>query len=81
MTILSTENLNLKMVPMVQVGTGAFVLNEQNEVLAVQERSGPLKGLKVWKFPTGLASAGEDIADAAEREVLEETVGCVKIFQ
>ena len=27
----------------------------------------------VWKMPTGLVLAGEDITEAAEREVLEET--------
>ena len=26
-----------------------------------------------WKMPTGLVLAGEDITEAAEREVLEET--------
>jgi ADP-ribose pyrophosphatase YjhB (NUDIX family) len=28
----------------------------------------------VWKMPTGLLLAGEDVSEAAEREVLEETV-------
>ena len=56
-----------------QVGVGAFVLNSKNEVLVVQEASGPLKGKGVWKMPTGLADAGEDVSEAAAREVLEET--------
>lgn len=56
-----------------QVGVGAFVLNSRNEVLVVQEASGPLKGKGVWKMPTGLADAGEDVPRAAAREVLEET--------
>jgi 8-oxo-dGTP pyrophosphatase MutT (NUDIX family) len=56
-----------------QVGVGAFVLNGRNEVLVVQEASGPLKGKGVWKMPTGLADAGEDVPRAAAREVLEET--------
>lgn len=56
-----------------QVGVGAFVLNSKNEVLVVQEASGPLKGKGVWKMPTGLADAGEDVPHAAAREVLEET--------
>ena len=56
-----------------QVGVGAFVLNSRNEVLVVQEASGPLRGKGVWKMPTGLADAGEDVPRAAAREVLEET--------
>ncbi|KAL3147960.1 hypothetical protein ABBQ38_014255 [Trebouxia sp. C0009 RCD-2024] len=56
-----------------QVGIGAFVMNSKGEVLVVQERFGPLKGSGVWKMPTGLVLAGEDITEAAEREVLEET--------
>lgn len=56
-----------------QVGVGCFVLNEDNHVLVVQEKNGPLKGKGVWKMVTGLVDAGEDINDAAEREVLEET--------
>lgn len=36
-----------------QVGVGAFVLNERQEVLVVQEKLGPLRGKAVWKMPTG----------------------------
>ncbi|KAL6760913.1 NUDIX hydrolase domain-like protein [Haematococcus lacustris] len=56
-----------------QVGVGAFVLNEQQQVLMVMERNGPLKGKAVWKLPTGLCNEAEDVPEAAEREVLEET--------
>lgn len=49
-------------------------MNEEGAVLAVQERSGPLKGTGIWKIPTGLLDKGEDIPDGAIREVLEETV-------
>lgn len=56
-----------------QVGVGAFVLNDKNEILAVQEKNGPLKGTGVWKMPTGLTNQGEDIFDGAIREVKEET--------
>lgn len=34
---------------------------------------GPLRGTGVWKMPTGLLDAGEDIGKGAEREVKEET--------
>lgn len=43
------------------------------KILCVQERRGPLRGEDFWKMPTGLVLRGEDIAMAAEREVLEET--------
>ncbi|XP_073139228.1 nudix hydrolase 2 [Henckelia pumila] len=56
-----------------RVGIGAFLLNEKNEVLVVQEKSGRFRGTGVWKFPTGVVDEGEDICDAAVREVKEET--------
>ncbi|XP_051133718.1 nudix hydrolase 2-like [Andrographis paniculata] len=62
-----------------RVGIGAFVLNEKNEVLVVQEKSGHFRGTGVWKFPTGVVDEGEDICDAAIREVKEET-GIDSIF-
>lgn len=34
---------------------------------------GPLQGTGIWKLPTGLLDAGEDLGEGAEREVLEET--------
>ncbi|KAE9461581.1 hypothetical protein C3L33_06513, partial [Rhododendron williamsianum] len=56
-----------------RVGIGGFVMNEKKEVLVVQEKSGILRGTGVWKFPTGVVEEGEDICDAAVREVKEET--------
>ncbi|XP_019241784.1 PREDICTED: nudix hydrolase 2-like isoform X2 [Nicotiana attenuata] len=56
-----------------RVGIGAFVLNERNEVLVVQEKNGRFHGTGMWKFPTGVLDEGEDICDAAVREVKEET--------
>ena len=61
-----------------QVGVGAFVLNRAGDrVLMVCERHGPASGKRdgqdLWKLPTGLLAAGEDIAAGAEREVEEET--------
>lgn len=49
-------------------------MNEHRQVLMVQERNGPLRGMGVWKMPTGLVEVGEDVSHAAVREVLEETV-------
>ncbi|KAI7749678.1 hypothetical protein M8C21_033739 [Ambrosia artemisiifolia] len=56
-----------------RVGIGAFVMNEKGEVLVVQEKSGKFRGTGVWKFPTGVVDEGEDICNAAVREVKEET--------
>uniref|UniRef100_A0A803NYL6 Nudix hydrolase domain-containing protein n=2 Tax=Cannabis sativa TaxID=3483 RepID=A0A803NYL6_CANSA len=55
-----------------RVSIGAFVMNQKREVLVVKEKIGKtLKGM--WKFPTGTADEGEDVCDAAVREVKEET--------
>ncbi|XP_022848266.1 nudix hydrolase 2-like isoform X1 [Olea europaea var. sylvestris] len=62
-----------------QVGIGAFVVNDKNEVLVVQEKNGKFGKTDVWKFPTGVVHEGEDICDAAVREVKEET-GIDSIF-
>lgn len=57
-----------------QIGVGAFVLNGRDEVLCVQEKSGPTSKWKdFWKLPGGLVERGEDLAVAAVREVREET--------
>ena len=57
-----------------QVGVGAFVLDRATRrLLVVQEKSGPLRKTGVFKMPTGLVNAGEDITEAAVREVAEET--------
>jgi len=58
-----------------QVGVGAVVVNSRNEILCVRElRKNYLK----WKIPSGLAEIGENLDDAAIREVKEETmINCV----
>jgi len=56
-----------------QVGVGGVVTNGRGELLVVQEKHGPLRGKGIWKIPTGLAEPGEEVADAAVREVQEET--------
>jgi len=54
---------------------GAFVLNENREVLVVSEKRGPAAktDFRLYKLPTGLVDLGEDVPDAAQREVREET--------
>ncbi|XP_058005956.1 nudix hydrolase 2 isoform X2 [Hevea brasiliensis] len=56
-----------------RVGIGAFIVNNKREVLVIQENSGGFKGTGVWKLPTGVVNEGEDICEAAIREVKEET--------
>lgn len=56
-----------------RIGVGAFVINDKRQVLVVQERTGPTQGSGIWKVPTGVVNQAEDIIDAVEREVKEET--------
>lgn len=56
-----------------QVGVGCVVFSEENKLLVVQEKSGPYRNSKIWKLPTGLVEQGEDLHEAACREVFEET--------
>lgn len=52
------------------VGVGAVVVNRRDEILCVRELR---KNYFPWKTPTGLAELGEQIDQAVEREVYEET--------
>ncbi|KAF5461196.1 hypothetical protein F2P56_021014 [Juglans regia] len=52
---------------------GAIVLNDKRELLVVQEKSGKFQGMGVWKIPTGVVDEGENVFEAATREVKEET--------
>ena len=54
-------------------GVGIICISKSGKILAVQEKNGWLKGKGFWKMPTGLSDAGESIADAALRELYEET--------
>lgn len=49
----------------------AIVMNEQREVLLVQRKKDPYKGM--WCLPIGFAEAGEAVRDAALRELEEES--------
>ncbi|KAI3417044.1 Nudix hydrolase domain-containing protein [Psidium guajava] len=56
-----------------RVRIGAIILNDKREVLVVQEKIGILRGMGLWKIPTGMVDENEDIEAAATREVKEET--------
>ena len=59
------------------MGIGAVVINAERQILALQEATGPASKIgganEFWKYPTGLVNAGEGAAEAAVREVFEET--------
>lgn len=55
-----------------QVGVGAVVLNDQNQLLLEQEYRHPV-GQVVYQLPGGLAGSDEDPVDCIRRELREET--------
>ncbi|XP_037493875.1 LOW QUALITY PROTEIN: nudix hydrolase 2 [Jatropha curcas] len=58
-----------------RVGIGAFVVNDNREVLVVQEKGGAFKGTGLWKLPTGVVNEGEDILKLAVRELKWKELG------
>jgi len=59
--------------PSAYLGAGGFVMNDKDEVLVICERYNSDKSEIRWKIPGGLIDPGEDISEAAVREVFEET--------
>jgi len=57
------------------IGVGIVCVNERDEIVMVQEATGPAANRKggFWKVPTGLVNAGEELADGCVREMKEET--------
>ena len=74
--------------PSHHVGVGCLVFHpaDATRMLVVQEKTGPAAAYKLWKMPTGLSDAAEDIPVAAVRELHEETglqsiFGCIWQFR
>lgn len=56
--------------PHTHIGVGGMVINDKNQILVIQEK---YHKKRHWKLPGGYSNPGEDFADTARREVLEET--------
>lgn len=57
--------------PVFEVSAGGLVVGDDGRVLVIRARD--LRDQPVWTFPKGMLVAGESPADAALREVREET--------
>src|SRR5205809_937940 len=57
--------------PLLQFSAGGLVIDEHGSVLLIRARD--LRNQPVWTLPKGTLMPGETSADAALREVLEET--------
>ena len=60
---------------MFRQGVGIVLKNEDNQVLLFKRTnvSKELDEVKLWQFPQGGIDAGEDLLEAAKRELREET--------
>ena len=53
------------------IGAGGVVINEKEEILVVSEKCRRNRNNPAYKLPGGALHAGEHIAEAVTREVLE----------
>jgi 8-oxo-dGTP diphosphatase len=58
------------------IGVGGIVFNEHDQILLIQRSQRP--ALHLWSVPGGRQEPGESLAEACEREILEETGIAVK---
>ena len=69
---LSSNNLDMQIgKDYIGVGCGAFILNENNELLLQQRNRTPEKGY--WSIPGGRLDMFETFEQAVKREIKEET--------
>lgn len=60
----------------IRPGVAIIIFNKENEIL-LQKRA----DVNLWGIPSGHVEPGETVANAAIREVLEETGLCIKILR
>jgi 8-oxo-dGTP diphosphatase len=53
------------------IGIGGIVFNSRNQVLLIKRDKPPARGF--WSVPGGKQEAGESMAEACRREIIEET--------
>lgn len=58
-------------VPEPAIGIGGIVFNSRNQVLLIKRDKPPARGF--WSVPGGKQEAGESMAEACRREIIEET--------
>lgn len=69
--IYTAETPNIPPYAHHMVGVGGLVINARDQILAVSEQQAIVPG--AWKLPGGYVELAENLVEAGQREVLEET--------